>query len=97
MLGIILKCLRRTQASSPHISMARAPRAEMRRLEGELALHADGEVLGTCIRELAAECLPQRVLVVTPDRGEARYPRREARYPRREARYLGREARGWLP
>jgi diacylglycerol kinase (ATP) len=72
MLGIILKYLRGTQDSSPHISMARTPRVEIRCLEGELALHADGEVLGTDIRELAAECLPRRVKVVTRERGEAR-------------------------
>ncbi len=65
MLGIILKYLRGTQASSRHISMGRASRVEVRCLEGELALHADGEVLGTHIRELAAECLPQHVQVVT--------------------------------
>ncbi len=65
MLGIILKYLRGTQASSRHIRMGRASRVEVRCLEGELALHADGEVLGTHIRELAAECLPRQVQVVT--------------------------------
>ena len=65
MLGIILKYMRGTQASSRHISMGRASRVEIRALEGELALHADGEVLGTGIRELSAECLPHRVQVVT--------------------------------
>jgi len=65
MLGIILKYLRGTQSSSRHISMGRASRVEIRALEGELALHADGEVLGTGIRELAVECLPRRVQVVT--------------------------------
>jgi diacylglycerol kinase (ATP) len=79
MLGIILKYLRGTQGSSPHISMARAPRVEIRCLEGGLALHADGEVLGTDIRALAVECLPRRVQVVTRDRGEARSLRRDAR------------------
>jgi YegS/Rv2252/BmrU family lipid kinase len=79
MLGIILKYLRGTQASSPHISMARAARVEILCLEGELALHADGEVLGTHVRELALECLPRRVQVVTRARGEARDLRREAR------------------
>ena len=72
MLGIILQYLQGTQASSRHISMARAPRVEIRCLEGELALHADGEVLGTHVRELAAECLPLRVQVVTRAQGEAR-------------------------
>jgi diacylglycerol kinase family enzyme len=65
MLGIILKYLRGTQASSRHISMGRTPRLEIRALEGELALHADGEVLGTHISALAVECLPRRVQVVT--------------------------------
>jgi len=65
MLGIILKYMRGTQASSRHISMGRASRVEIRALEGELALHADGEVLGTGIRALSAECLPHRVQVVT--------------------------------
>jgi diacylglycerol kinase family enzyme len=72
MLGIILKYLRGTQASSRHISMGRASRVEIRCLEGELALHADGEVLGTAVHELAVQCLPQRVQVVTLGRGEAR-------------------------
>ena len=65
MLGIILKYMRGTQASSPHISMGRAPRVEIRALEGELALHADGEVLGTGVRELSVECLPRRIQVIS--------------------------------
>ena len=65
MLGIILKYMRGAQASSRHISMGRASQVEIRALEGELALHADGEVLGTGISALSAECLPHRVQVVT--------------------------------
>jgi YegS/Rv2252/BmrU family lipid kinase len=79
MLGIILKYLRGTQASSPHIRMGRTPRLKVSCLEGELALHADGEVLGTDIRELAAECLPRLIQVVTRARGETGYSPREAR------------------
>ncbi len=79
MLGIILKYLRGSQASSPHITMGRAAQIEVRCLEGELAVHADGEVLGTHFRELSAECLPRQVQVVCRARGEARDLRREAR------------------
>ncbi len=76
MLGIILKYMQGTQASSRHIRLGRAPRVEIRALEGELALHADGEVLGTAVRELAVECLPQRILMASRARGEARDLRR---------------------
>jgi YegS/Rv2252/BmrU family lipid kinase len=93
MLGIILKYMRGAQASSRHIRFDRAARVEIRALEGELALHADGEVLGTAVRELSVECLPQRILVVSRPQGEARDLRREARDLRREARDLRREAR----
>ena len=65
MLGIIMQYLQGTQASSRHIRMGRASRVEIRALEGELALHADGEVLGTSISGLTAECLPHRIQVVT--------------------------------
>jgi len=64
MLGIILKYMRGTQASSRHIRMARSSRLEVRALEGRLALHADGEVLGTAVSELSVQCLPRRVQVV---------------------------------
>jgi diacylglycerol kinase family enzyme len=65
MLGIILRYMRGTQAASRHITMGRAPRVEIRALDGELAVHADGEVLGTSLSELSVECLPHRIQVVT--------------------------------
>ena len=66
MLGIILRYMRGTQAASRHITMGRAPRVEIRALDGgELAVHADGEVLGTSLSELSVECLPHQIQVVT--------------------------------
>jgi diacylglycerol kinase (ATP) len=75
MLGLIFRYMGGTQAKSRHITMARTPRVEIRALEGGLAVHADGETVGTSLSALAVECLPHRLQVVTRVPGEARYLR----------------------
>jgi diacylglycerol kinase (ATP) len=65
MLGLIFQYMRGTQATSRHITMGRTPRVEIRALEGGLAVHADGETLGTSLSALAVECLHHRLQVVT--------------------------------
>jgi diacylglycerol kinase family enzyme len=53
-----------TQGDSPHIRTGRGRNVEIRALEGELVVHADGETIGIHAQSLRVECLPGAVQMV---------------------------------
>jgi len=65
MLGLFVRYLRGTQARSPFVTTARAPRVTVEALGGSLAVHADGETICTSGAAVEVECLSRRVRVVT--------------------------------
>jgi diacylglycerol kinase (ATP) len=64
MLGLILQYTKGTQAGSRHICMGRGRTTEIRALDGELVVHADGETIGVHAQNLRVECLPAAVQMI---------------------------------
>jgi diacylglycerol kinase (ATP) len=70
MLALIMKYMKGTQGDSPHIRTGRGRTVEIRALDGELVVHADGETIGIHAQSLQVECLPGAVqMVCRPPQG----------------------------
>jgi len=63
MLQLILLFMNGTQATNPHVKMARAQRVTVRCDKGH-AVHADGEIVATSAALLAMEILPHKLRVI---------------------------------
>jgi len=63
MLKLMTLFMKGTQATNPHVQMARAKKVSLRCGEG-YAVHADGEVLATSAKSLTMEILPKKLEVI---------------------------------
>ena len=65
MLGILLKYMKGSQAESEHITTGRAQSVVINAEEGTMPVHADGETICLAGTDLAVECLPAALRIVT--------------------------------
>ena len=64
MLGIILRFMKGTQVTSPHILFDRTQALKIRSADGKLVVQADGEVLSTAGSEVKIACIHHAVRVI---------------------------------
>ncbi len=65
MLRILMRYMKGTQAESEHITTGRARTITINAEEGTIAVHADGETICIAGTELAVECVPAALRIVT--------------------------------
>jgi len=66
MIGLMLKYMKGTQASSPHIVTGRVRKLDVTALDGGLVIHADGETICTSGVRVQVECLARQLEVLCP-------------------------------
>jgi YegS/Rv2252/BmrU family lipid kinase len=66
MLGLLLKYMKGTQASSVHVRTERTRTISLTSVDGPLAIHADGETICTAGSGLDVECLPSALDIIVP-------------------------------
>jgi diacylglycerol kinase (ATP) len=64
MIGVLAKYIKGTQAESTAVATGRAPEVNIEALEGNLAVHADGETISEDGRSLRVQCLSRQIEVV---------------------------------
>lgn len=67
-VGILLlipRFINGTQGTHPAIQFRKDTRVTIRAMDGSLPVHVDGEVIGTDLKELSVEILPQQLKVIT--------------------------------
>ena len=65
MLGLLLKYMKGTQATSSHIMTGRTRGIRLVARTGAMAVHADGETICTAGTDLAIQCIPSALRIVT--------------------------------
>ncbi|MFW5686357.1 MAG: diacylglycerol/lipid kinase family protein [Spirochaetota bacterium] len=66
MLGLIVRYLKGTQATHPHITVGSTSRFHVSSDDGPIAIHADGETVSVDGTELEVRCVPGMISVLRP-------------------------------